>query len=239
MRDTHLHWNTQAVLLFSPVRELGRSLPVMHIIKSLVGGLIGAFLGSFVWLGFESALGRPMFWLMIVSGLFAGVGVRLLVQPPNRNLVTGVIAAGCTIAGLLVGNVFWSQSQQPALGPNPAIAQRIADSQDEMQAKIQQAEVEAAAEAARLAEEARLAAEEGDVADSEDAEAANVASPSADDGIDPVAKSANFRRPPSDFSPAEIVAYSISMLSALVLAMTGGTREPIVHHEPVDEPAAS
>lgn len=205
----------------------------MHIIKSLVGGLIGALLGAFVWLGFESALGRPMFWLMIVAGLFAGVGVRLLVHPQNRNLVTGAVAAGCTIAGLLVANVFWSQPQQPSLGPNPAIAQRIADSQEEMQSKIEQAE------AARLAEEARIADKQGEDLDSEDTQAASIASSAVDDGIDPVAKPANFRRPPSEFSPAEIVAYAISMLSALVLAMTGGTRDPIDHPEPVDEPATT
>lgn len=212
----------------------------MHIIKSVVGGLIGALLGSFVWLGFESALGRPMFWLMIVAGLFAGVGVRVLVHPSNRNIVTGVIAAGCTIAGLLVGNVFWSQSQQPSLGPNPAIAQRIADSQAEMEVKIEQAEVEAAAEAARLAEEARLAAEEGEELEpaSEDADATD-ASSATDGGIDSVAKPATFRRPPSEYSPAEIVAYAISMLSALALAMTGGTREPIPRPEPVDESSAT
>jgi hypothetical protein len=40
-----------------------------------------------------------------------------------------------------------------------------------------------------------------------------------------------------EYSPAEIVAYVLSMLSALGLGMTGGNRSSIEHPEAVDEPA--
>ncbi len=204
----------------------------MSILKSVLGGLVGSLIGAFVWLGCESAFDRPMFWLMIVAGLFAGVGVRLLVRPVNRGVLTGGIAACCTIAGLLLANVFWTKSQGASFGPNPAIAQRLEESQAEMQTKIEQAKIDdAKREAMRIEEAERLAAEGGDQSDVEDAAAeAENDTPRSDVAVTPVKAIADKAK--VDYSSAELVAYALSMIAAFVLAMTGTPREPSVAPEP-------
>jgi hypothetical protein len=77
----------------------------MNIVKALVGGLVGGGLGAVASNYAQPLFKEPNPWTLILAGLFAGLGVRVLCGR-NRDFLTGVLA---TVAAILAigGASYW------------------------------------------------------------------------------------------------------------------------------------
>ena len=73
----------------------------MHIVKALVGGLIGGCIGAFLANMIQVPRGSFGPWLVLLAGLGAGIGARLACGA-NRNLVTGISAAIASVLSLVI-----------------------------------------------------------------------------------------------------------------------------------------
>jgi hypothetical protein len=97
----------------------------MNIVKALVGGLVGGGLGAVASNYAQPLFKEPNPWTLILAGLFAGLGVRVLCGR-NRDFLTGVLA---TVAAILAigGASYWvSLSTIRAMYSKEAIANVLA-----------------------------------------------------------------------------------------------------------------
>lgn len=72
----------------------------MAIIKALVGGLIGGGIGAYASSMVHEAMRTSSPWGLLLAGLFAGLGVRL-VCGKDRSFLTGVISSVAAILAIV------------------------------------------------------------------------------------------------------------------------------------------
>lgn len=72
----------------------------MRIVQSLIGGLLGSAIGTGLYYALVTNLKRPMPWAVVIIGILAGLGVRVLCGK-NRNLITGLMATATALVALL------------------------------------------------------------------------------------------------------------------------------------------
>ena len=71
----------------------------MPIVKALIGGLVGGCLGAYVASLFGPVRGPMGPWLILLAGIGAGLGARLLCGA-NRSFATGIVSAITAITGV-------------------------------------------------------------------------------------------------------------------------------------------
>lgn len=220
----------------------------MNALKPFIGGLIGSIVGSAGAIAFESILDQKLLWLVTLAGIGAGVGIRLVAAKPNRGLVTGLVGAACTLLGLGLANLGYSQVAKKPMGANPIAQTRLSETQEELEAAKAEAErLEAERLEAERLEAERLQAEKdaasaeaeggqgaSNVPDDETAQASETDQPIPDMDLGAAAGPvATAKRTSTDWSWPEVAAHSVSMLAAFLLGGIGGPRR-----EDVVEPAA-
>lgn len=128
----------------------------MQVIKALIGGLVGGCLGAYVVNLIGPVRGAMGPWLILLAGLGAGLGARLLCGA-NRSFVTGIVSAIAAIVGVVL--VSYSTA---------AVALR---SSDEMESPLEVARsVEESIDEIVAEEEVEPAAEDVDPSETTDAE---------------------------------------------------------------------
>tara|TARA_R110002049_G_scaffold4601_4_gene31984 strand:+ start:266435 stop:267151 length:717 start_codon:yes stop_codon:yes gene_type:complete len=234
----------------------------MPIVKALVGALIGGCLGAYVADMIGPIRGAIGPWLILLAGLGAGLGARL-VCGANRNFMTGVVSAVAAIFGVAVISYMSaavamqsSEDMEAPLAVSRDIEASIADeaSDPDGESETTESTGEESDPAAGQSSDDATADDEADSADedadSPDTEASDAAADEGqvDDGIDPADGMAPDE--PSYQMPSETLTNNVSnttnaqrsqqpmmhlianAVSALLAFMIGSGSSPATSREP-------
>lgn len=94
----------------------------MRFLQSLFGGILGSALGLGAYYAINQTMQRPVPWTVLIIGLLAGLGVRLICGR-NRSGLTGIVAATTALTALLGFN--YSVIALAQQGAGPVIAEHV------------------------------------------------------------------------------------------------------------------
>ena len=233
----------------------------MQIVKALVGGLAGGSIGVYVSNVLQQATHLASPWSLLLVGLGAGLGVRLLCGK-NRNFATGAVSAIATIVALL--GISYANSMAVLNSASDPLQPVVTDWED----LEDEAEEEAAADADeptaddQLSEAAADESEDAADADQEDTDEADTDADEADDqlaeGSDDDEGAADDEQPAApqqtltipkvdqnatprqvDWRSLEVIMHGLSALLAYFLGMGTAVAASAVSTSPPAEPPAA
>ncbi len=84
----------------------------MSVVKSLVGGVIGAGIATGIYYAIKISTGETYVWFPLITGILSGVGARALRGPSTSNAAAYMSGA---LAGLIAGVAIFGVEIGPAL----------------------------------------------------------------------------------------------------------------------------